>query len=336
MHYCFQLLPHPNIHYAQALRTLGANELTCMLQALGCNAPVSVETIGGADFFAFEAEELSPAQLNALAGHSSLLLMAAREGELLRPLPVQRADYLPRELAEVLKYKGKTSATFTRMMINCALAAAGLTGTTKPVTVLDPICGRATSCFCALEMGMNAVGVDMDRNDLREAMNYFSRYCTMRKLKHGLKQASETCGKHAVPTATYTLADTKEHYAAGDTRTLRLYHADTTLTGTLLRKHPADILVADLPYGVQHAPQDGKKTDGFQRMLSRALPAWKQAVKKGGAVAVSFNVLTLPRQKLAQLMEEAGFRVLTEPCWADNEHFVEQAVRRDLIIALHE
>ena len=236
----------------------------------------------------------------------------------------------------MLKYKGKTSATFTRMMINCARAAAGLTLEEKPLTVLDPICGRGTSCFCALEMGMNAVGADMDRNDLREAMNYFSRFLTMKRLKHALKQSAETCGKVSVPAALYTLADTKENYAAGDTRTLKLYHADTSLVGQLMRKAPADILVADLPYGVQHAPQDGKKADGFQRMLARTLPAWRQALRKGGAAAVSFNTLTLPRETLARLMIDAGFRVLEESEYATNLHFVEQAVRRDFIVALHQ
>ena len=94
--------------------------------------------------------------------------------------------------------------------------------------------------------------------------------------------------------------------------------------------------MADLPYGVQHAPQDGKKTDGFQRMLARTLPAWRQALRKGGAAAVSFNTLTLPRETLASLMTAAGFRVLEAPEYASNLHFVEQAVRRDLIVALNE
>lgn len=333
MKYCFQLLPHANFHYNDALRKLGRNELAIMLAAQGISAPVNVEEIGGAAFFTFEAEALSAAQLDALSRHSTVLLMACMEGDLLRPLPVARTSYLPHDLSEVLKYKGKTSAAFTRMMINCALALAGCTDESVPL-VLDPVCGRGTTLFCALEGGMNAVGVDIDRVDLREAMTYFSRYCTYHHLKHQLKQSAETCGKVSVPKAIYTLADSKEHYQAGDTRTLTLYQGDTALCDKLLRKSPADVIVADLPYGVQHAPQDGRRPETFLQLLERALPAWKKALRPGGALALSFNTLTLPRAKLAAALEKAGFTLPVGEMYTDFEHFVEQAVMRDVLLAV--
>lgn len=334
MRYLFQLLPHPNVHYRASQAMLGSAELSSMLHALNIEAQVVVQTLGGAEFLCFEADTLSEEKVSRLARHSSLLMLCEEAAEgTLRPLSILRKDYLSRELAEVLKYKGKTSATFTRMMLNMACAAAGVLAAEKTPTVLDPICGRGTTLFCALEMGMNAVGLDVDCNDLQEAMRYFSRYCTMKKLKHNLKQGSETCGDVAVPSATYTLADTREHYAAGETRMLRLFHGDTALAGRLVRKARADVLVADLPYGVQHAPQAGRKPEGFRQLLKRALPAWQIALRPGGAAAISFNTLTLKRRELQQLMEEAGFIVLEDAPYGKLEHFVEQAVTRDVIIA---
>lgn len=334
MVYCFQLLPHANIRYQESLDQLGRAELRCLLHALGFDdVPVHTEQIGGAAFLTFDVPTLAPAQLQLLSRHSALLMLCSREGELLRPLPVARPDYLPRDLAEVLKYKGKTSAVFTTMMIDLALCASDYCHQAAPVTVLDPICGRGTSCFCALQRGMNAIGMDIDRRDLKECADYFSRYLQYHKLKHRLDQSARTVRKTSVPEALYTLADTKEHFQQKDTRTLRLLQGDTGLIGELLRKAPVEILVADLPYGVQHAPQAGQRPESFLGMLSRILPAWKAALKKGGAMAVSFNALTLPRKKLVTLMEEAGLHVLTDAPYNNFEHFVEQAVTRDVVIA---
>ena len=84
---------------------------------------------------------------------------------------------------------------------------------------------------------------------------------------------------------------------------------------------------------MQHAPQAGRKPEGFRQLLKRALPAWQSALRPGGAAAISFNTLTLKRRELQQLMEEAGFIVLEDAPYGKLEHFVEQAVTRDVIIA---
>ena len=252
---------------------------------------------------------------------------------LLRPLEKVSHDYLTEDLAEVLKYKGKTSAVFTRMMINCAWAASDFFGKDEVLTVLDPMCGRGTTCFVALQQGMNAVGVDIDNRDLKECADYFERYMQYHRMKHKLDQSSRTVRKHAVPAAVYTIADTKEHFKDGDTRTLSLFLGDTGLTGELCRKSPTHLLVADLPYGVQHAPQEGKRTESFMQVMKRALPQWKDAVRKGGAIALSFNTLTLKKADLVHLLADAGFTPLTDAPYDDFQHFVEQAVHRDFVVA---
>lgn len=333
MRYLFQLLPHANLHYRACQTLLGSAELGSMLQAMEIQGEVEACNLGGAAFLSVDTEKISPNQLNVLSRHSALLMMCTQEGELLRPLAFDTADYLPRDLAEVLKYKGKTSAAFTRMMINMACAAAGKLESETPITVLDPMCGRGTTLYCALEMGMNGIGVEVDRKDLQEAANYLERYCALHKLKHNLKQGSETCGKTAVPWAAYTLADTKEHYAAGDTRQLKICQGDTALAPDLVKKHRADILVADLPYGIQHAPQDGRKPESFIGLMKHALPAWHKALKTDGAMALSFNTLTLKREKLLELVTEAGFIPIEEKPYGAMPHFVEQAVTRDVLIA---
>ena len=107
MKYCFQLLPHPNFHYREANRILGLNELTILLASLELDVPVVAEEIGGADFLTFDVPQLSDEQLERLARHSSLLLLCSQENGMLRPLSTNRSSYLPSDLSEVLKYKGR-------------------------------------------------------------------------------------------------------------------------------------------------------------------------------------------------------------------------------------
>lgn len=332
MIYRFLLLPHANIRYQESLNNLGKAELRCLLHAMNLSPQVEVEHIGGAPFLSFECEELTRSQLDALSCHSALTLMCQEENGLLRPLDRPDMDYLPRDLAEVLKYKGKTSAVFTKMMLNLAQTASRLDGK-QPLTVLDPLCGRGTTLFTALQCGMNSVGIDIDRKDLKEAADYFSRYLQFHRLKHKLDQGARTVKGQSVPDAVYTLANSKAAFQAGDTRTLRMMLGDTALIGAILKKSPADLIVTDLPYGVQHAPQEGRRSGSFAGMLRRVLPAWKDALKPGGGMAISFNALTLPRQTLLEVVEAAGFELMAEAPYDNFEHFVEQAVTRDVVVA---
>lgn len=333
MNYCFQLLHHANIRYQESLSLLGAAELSAILCSLKIDAQVEQKHIGGAVFLCFEAPVLTDARLAQCARHSALAFFCTEENGLLRPLDISRSDYLPKDLAEVLKYKGKTSATFTHMMINLARTASRAPDAQGPVTVLDPLCGRGTTLFVALQQGMNSVGMDMDRRDLKEAADYLSRYLQYHRLKHRLDQGACTARGQNIPDAVYTLANSKQAFQAKDTRSLRLLLGDTGCIGQLLKKSPADLLVTDLPYGVQHAPQEGRRPENFPGMLRRVLPAWHDALKPGAGVAISFNSLTLSRQTLVELLTNAGFAPLDTPPYVNLEHFVEQAVTRDVVIA---
>lgn len=334
MIYCFQLLPHANLHYQEALATLGTAELSCMLQALRLTVQPAVIFIGGQPFMQIDVPQpLTDDALRRLAQHSAMLLMCEKQGDLLRPLPRETAQYLPPDLSEVLKYKGKTSAVFTRMMLNCAHAASDFFTDDRPLTLLDPMCGKATTPFCAMERGWHGVGIDTDLPALEEADRYMSRYLKLHKLKHQRTEISLTVKGRGVPGVQYATADTREHYSAGDVRTLRLLHADTAKCAELLKKTPVDLIVSDLPYGIQHAPVDGRKPEPFTSLMARALPTWRQVLRDGGAMALSFNTLTLPRQKLLQIVADAGFTPMEEAPYQNFLHFVEQAVMRDVVVA---
>ena len=335
MVYSFELIKHANIRYRDSLVVLSRCELFAMLFALGINSGISVESLGGSRFLTVDCRELNESEIAFLSGHSSFSFMAENRNGLLRPLPVSFTGYLPEDLPEVLKYKGKTSAPFMRMMINTAVSLSAFRLSDTPLTFFDPVCGKGTGCFCAATAGMNAVGLDMDRKDIREASDYFSRYLKLHKLKHEVRNRSETASGHALPVTDYVFADTKEHFRSGDCRTLSFACADTLDSPALFRRQKPHIIAADLPYGIQHAPQSGNRPNSLQHFLGRVLPVWKKVLAPGGVIALSFNTLTLPSVDVREALSRAGFRLPVNDIFSGLKHEVEQAVVRDLVFAFN-
>ena len=94
-------------------------------------------------------------------------------------------------------------------------------------------------------------------------------------------------------------------------------------------------MAADLPYGIQHAPQAGSRPEPLHQFLVRVLPAWKQALYPGGVLAVSFNTLTLSAAKVRESLLQTGFTLPSDDLFAHLEHDVEHAVVRDVVFALN-
>ena len=335
MVYTFELIKHANIRYRDSLCLLARFELSVMLHSISVTADIYAETIGGAQFLTFESRELTEDELSFLSGHSAVVFMAVKQGLLLRPLSVPSSAYLPDDLPEVLKYKGKTSVTFTRMMINVALSLSSFRAKDKPPLLFDPLCGKGTTCFCALTAGMNAVGLDANKKEVKEASDYFSRYLKYHKFKHTITERSETVGKETVPLTEFTFASTKERFQRGDNRYLTFACADSGFSFSLFRRHSANLLVADFPYGVQHAASAGNRPEPLQVFLHRILPAWKKTLSTGGVAAFSFNTLTLPSSLVRNEFQQAGFILPDSDIFSNLAHDVEQAVVRDVIFALN-
>ena len=335
MEYAFLLWPHANTRYVASLRKLAYLELFCMLTACNIQAEISWKELGGAPWLHVSCTSLSSSALRLISGHSSLYMGAVLENGLLRPLDYKTPDYLPPDMAEVLKYKGKTNAAFTGLMLNCALCASAYGMSQEPLIVMDPMCGKATSLFCALGRGHNAIGVEVNGNDVQEAGSFISRYLQLNRIKHKASQGSLTLpGGKSAPYTTWLFADTNEHYQAGETHSLKLIQGDTVYCPAMLKKQSVHLMIADLPYGVQHAPRQDQRVDGFLSLLKKALPGWYQVLVPGGAIALSFNTYTLKKADLTREMKNTGFDVLSDAPYDDFEHWVEQAVQRDLVVAI--
>ena len=332
MIYSFQLLPHSNIRYRQAQDQLALKELMCLLSVLDIPETPRSVTLGGCTFLQLETEVLTERQLRVLSFHSLLLMIWQQENGAYTPIPAAKPSAFPEDLSEVLRYKGKTSPAFTRMMMNCALSAAGWPD--RKITVLDPLAGRGTTLLCALEDGHDALGIESRAAEVREWDTYMGRYCTFHRFKHEREASSRTVRGRGVPVISYRLSADREAWKHGQAGQAVFAACDTVCAPELFRKAPPDIMVTDLPYGVQHAPSAESMITDFPAFLSRVLPAWRRTLPDGGALAMSFNTFTLKKADVLDALSHAGFTPLTEQPYDSFEHDVEQAVRRDFVVAL--
>ena len=109
---------------------------------------------------------------------------------------------------------------------------------------------------------------------------------------------------------------------------LRLICGDTREAAALLKPNSVHLMVTDAPYGVQKGTAG--RQDSIGGTIAAALPGWHSVLKPGGVLAISFNTHVTKRDALIRLMEKAGFEAVQT---ANLEHWVEQAISRDVILA---
>ena len=79
MTYAFLLYPHANIRYRQSLLQLAVQELSMTLSALGREAEVVPQKMGGAMFLTFEAAKLTERDMRMLSQLASVYMLFEME-----------------------------------------------------------------------------------------------------------------------------------------------------------------------------------------------------------------------------------------------------------------
>ena len=339
MRYIMLLWPHANARYQSETLKLAQAELRLTLDAVAPGARIDVPADNGMPCLSVGTREaLSGPALEAVRRHSLLYgLFEALEGGAMRPVAGRAEAYLGHDLPAILKYKGKTNEMFLQLLINAALYASDFSAAQgERLRFLDPMCGRGTGLFVAVNRGWDAVGTDVDRADLGEAERFFKRYLEYHRFKHSLVHETRTLrDRQSAPTARFTFADAPERFKAGETASLTLTALDAARVDDAFGRKAFHLIACDLPYGVRHdaqsAPGAGGRS-GLESLMKRALPAWREALRPGGAVAVSFNAQTFPLEKLRGLMEAAGLEPMRGGAWDQFAHWVEQAITRDVAV----
>ncbi len=351
--YAFLVLPSHNRVYADAAPALARAELAVLAATLPGAAvdPASVgETvIGGVTYVTFEAGELSQRDADVLANLSALYALFEVDGDLprpvLRPVPLHRLDRFDDDLLTILKYPGKTNEQFTKLLLNVTLASSAFAAQagTRRLAVLDPLCGRGTPLNQALMYGFDAFGADLDARDVEAYAVFIQRWLKDKRLKHQAGFSPVRRDRRVVARRlTAQLAATKDEYQAGDVQRLDVVEADTTRIGEFFGKESADLVIADLPYGVQHgshsagshgAGRPGSLARSPLDLLRSAAPAWAGALRPGGALGISWNTRVARREDAAGALAAAGLEVLDDGVYRAFRHRVDQAITRDILIA---
>jgi 16S rRNA G966 N2-methylase RsmD len=314
MRYAILKTLHANARYEKSILPLMMGELRAALKKLGYEAQIEQVVYNGLELMTFEV----PAKLNeeeaaCICSLSSLRALFEYEQTLIPAMQKEAHGFA--DMPYILKYKGKTNEAFTRFLINMArFHASGRVG-----CVLDPLCGKGTTLFMALSLGLDACGVENDKKEVGECVRFVKSYLQRERIKHAYKAQSMTHkGRQA---------GMKHSFSIQNERSLQITLGDTQHTQSFY-KTPFDILTADLPYGIQHGAKGGAL-----RLVQENAAGWKQMLKKGGALAIAFNAHTASRDDLAKALALSGLDVLRGDGYEGMQHFVEQAVLRDVLIA---
>ncbi len=296
------------------------------------------EPIAGVDYLVVDTTgALSSENLRVLSNLSSLHALFELEDGRFRPCPVAPLACVDDDVVTIQRYAGKTNEAFTHLLVNLALAESGdafrrlLAG--ERVHLLDPACGRGTSLNRAAVYGLDATGIELDQRDVEAYTTFILTWLKDKRLKHELQQARLRKGRERTAhRITITYGRGKDRAAH---RLLDVIHDDTLLAREHLKARSIDLLVCDLPYGVQHGAQSGQgRLDrGPGGLLRHALPVWFDLLRPGGAMALAWNRRTMARPELAELVEAAGFELRT-PAGDDSFlHRVDRAILRDVLVA---
>lgn len=337
MKYGLLPMPHPNARYQEATRHLLINELEITFKGIGfAFDKMAYETFSGLTLLTFESEPLKQDVLALVERLSAYQALFSCHDDCLRPLGGVWQPYFPKDLPAILKYSGKTNEAFTHLMIQVAIMSGGFAGqASDQLMVLDPMCGKGTTLFQSMVLGYDCAGIEQDPQAIHGLDTYLKRYLKHDHYKHAtehqtiLFEGKKIGVKHTLKTANDVSA-----YKAGDTLTVQYAQGDTTYANVFYKKNSFHALVTDLPYGVQHKGGLKGQMTSMPALLKSAAPAWKKVLKPGGVIVIAYNTHHFDRLEVDEVFIKEGFKCLKEDVYGRFEHWVEQAVNRDLLVYL--
>ena len=246
-------------------------------------------------------------------------------GPFLRPLETVFTPFIPLEMAEVRRYKGKTNEVFTRVLLNIAIFAGAYSNQfTERLRVLDPLAGGGTTLFLALAAGYDAFGIEQQRQDVETTAVFVRQYLNSEHMPY---KVIDERGRRAGRRYQFEIGQ------KGATRMLVLAHGDTSQADLHMQEVPGGphmhTVVGDLPYGIQHFGE-------IAGMLSKALPVWEQMLLPGGTIALAWNATRIARSAMIEAVErQTHLRVRNDPPYTQFAHTVDRVIKkRDIVVAV--
>lgn len=337
MKYAVLLKPNSNIPFFEEMKRMCIYEAKIVFEKLGIKTErLEVVQMGKAYYLIFKTDnQLGKKDMKHIANLSFYYTIFEIESDtLLRPIEIAATNYLGDDISIRLKYTGKTNETFTRLLLNTAIFSTDFYDLER-INVLDPVCGKGTTLFESLILGCNAYGVEENKKSVDDLGNYLLRYLKEGKYKHNSRKGKAIVNKENIgEILEVNIGKTKEELKQETGKKLKVLRGDTTDGHKVFKKNSMHIIVGDLPYGIQHMGKNKEKTfRNLDELLDVSFKSWYILLKKGGAIALSWNTYTNKREEIARILEENGFTVVNDECYLNFFHRVSQAINRDIVVA---
>ena len=247
------------------------------------------------------------------------------DGPFLRPLETTFVPFLPLEMAEIRRYKGKTNEVFTKVLLNVAVFAGAFAHQyIGRLRILDPLAGGGTTLFLALSEGYDAFGIENQKQDVETTVVFLRQY--LHSIHMPFKELDER-GRRSGRRYQFEIG------YKGETRRFVLAHGDTRDANLHMQEVPGGphmhAIVGDLPYGIQHFGE-------IASILSKAFPIWENILLPGGTIALSWNATRIERAAMIDLVEKyTCLRIRNDPPFTQFEHAVDRVIKkRDILVAV--
>lgn len=284
------------------------------LQQVLADIAVEYHCIGSLEFFYLSCEE---ADLQKLTRLSFVQGIFARKSDQLLPLALAGEFKLHDDFVFGAKYRGKTNERLTQLLINIGLAHIEEKNIEK-VKLLDPMCGRATTLLWAMRYGMKAKGIEQDEKALDDIRQTLKKWTKLHRQKHKINEGyiGKANKKQLGKFLEFNAEEASMKVIVGDARQ----------SHEVLKGERFDLIVSDLPYGVQHFTTDNTRNP--LAVLKECMPQWKQGLKPGGVVVLAFNSYIPKRIEMISAFENAGF--IAEEFSA--AHRMSESIVRDIVV----
>lgn len=322
-----QIAPQRSTQYAALAHDLATPEI--QLSPVGRQiTEIELVTLGGQDYLrctlAQEPTLEQMHELGMLAMTSAFFAYYDHIGEvtgpLLRPLETGFQPTLPPDLVATRRYRGKTNELFTHFLCNLARFSSDFADQPwSDLSLFDPLMGGGTTLFAGLMLGAAQVaGIEQDTEDVKSTATFLSHYLQEERISH--KMQPERLKKLGLR---WTFAIGKKV-----SQQCLMVNGDTMQAPALLPGFKAHLLVADLPYGIQHQGQ-------LTLLLTSAVPVWTAMLHRGGAIVLAWDATRFPRTTMVETVNALpGIKVFNNPPYDQLAHSVDRVIKaRDVIVA---
>lgn len=280
---------------------------------------IVLEQVGLLDFLILNESDLLAQgfSLNDLLRLSFVQGVFKKENDALVPLDLRPDFKLHEDFVFGSKFKGKTNERLTQLLINVGLSELPNTHPTQ-IKLLDPMCGRATTLLWAMRYGINSIGIEPDKKAQEDIKRNVKKWTKIHRQKHKFHDG-------------WMVPDKKKRsgqfldFVAEDV-SMRVINGDARNTDKLIKKDKFDLIISDLPYGVQHFSSDNMRNP--IDVIRQCIEPWKSVLKKKGVIVLAYNRNNPKRKEIVNAFEESGMQVMS----FEAGHRMSESIVRDVII----